>query len=266
MIEKPTKPPTLSEKHGKRRERRAKSSLALSVLLHGLVGAGLVGVSFYAGSPQKPRRIYELNFGEATNKVEIAEAQAEVLEPEAVPVDEPIFRDPIDATLVETPAPLPDTTLVRELFEVTPVEDWTDQQLADDFLAPDTEVTLLPATPVTPVKPAQPTGNLQEDLPEVDPADDEDPEQAERLAPKRIEGKDPAYPRLSSRLKEQGAVALRLTLDEAGRVRGVELVESSGYSRLDEAAMSAAPKWRFDLTPSDVLRNFVHTVHFKLDR
>jgi TonB family protein len=49
-------------------------------------------------------------------------------------------------------------------------------------------------------------------------------------------------------------------------VRGVELVESSGYSRLDEAAMSAAPKWRFDLTPSDVLRNFVHTVHFKLDR
>ena len=109
--------------------------------------------------------------------------------------------------------------------------------------------------------PAEVADELPEEVPEVDPADLDG---NELHPPQRIEGKDPDYPRLSSRLKEQGDVVLRLTLDEQGRVRGVELVESSGYSRLDEAAMSAAPKWRFDLTPAGVLRIFEHTVHFQL--
>ena len=87
--------------------------------------------------------------------------------------------------------------------------------------------------------------------------------------PNRIDGDDAGYPRMSEALGEQGDVELRLTLDEEGRVRGVELLKGSGFERLDEAAMSAAPKWRFDLTPpagfaaEDVLRTFIHVVHFK---
>jgi TonB family protein len=261
--DKPTKTPKLSEKHGKGRGRKAKSSLALSMVLHGLLGASLVGLSFYEGSAQKPRRVFEVTFGGAPQTIDVAESEVEVLEPETLPADDFLAGDLTDGTLLDTPGPLPDTTLVRERLEVTPVEDWTDQQLADDFQARDTGVSLLPIAVEAPVPPAEVPDEPIEDLPEVDPTD---PEADERHPPQRIEGKDPDYPRLSSRLKEQGAVVLRLTLDEEGRVRGVELVESSGYSRLDEAAMSAAPKWRFDLTPNGVLRIFEHTVHFKLAR
>lgn len=263
MNEEPTKTLKLSEKHGKRRGRKTKRSLAFSVLLHGLLGASLVGVSFYEGSSQKPRRVFEVNFGGPAQAIDVAEAEVEILEPDSPPQDDSLTPELADGTLLDTPGPLPDTTLASDLLEVTPVEDWTDQQLADDFLARDTGVSLLPMEVEPPVIPFDVPEELPEDLAEVEPTDLE----ADELhPPQRIEGKDPDYPRLSSRLKEQGTVVLRLSLDEEGRVRGVELVESSGYSRLDEAAMSAAPKWRFDLTPSGVLRIFEHRVHFKLAR
>lgn len=263
MNDKPTKTPKLSEKHGKGRERKAKSSLALSMLMHGLLGASLVGVSFYEGSPQKPRRVFEVNFGGAAQTIDVAESEVEILEPDSLTAADLLDRELAAGTLLDTPGPLPDTAMVRERFEVTPVEDWTEQQLADDFQARDTGVSLLPPAIEAPVLPAEVADELPEEVPEVDPADLDG---NELHPPQRIEGKDPDYPRLSSRLKEQGDVVLRLTLDEQGRVRGVELVESSGYSRLDEAAMSAAPKWRFDLTPAGVLRIFEHTVHFQLAR
>ena len=180
-----------------------------------------------------------------------------------------MVQEPADETWLETPGPAPDTSMVRERLDVTPVEEWTDQQLVDDFQARDTGATLLAQAPVE-VEPAVgsglPPGGAPDKLPEVDPSPVVDPEQPEGLAPQRVDGEDPEYPRLSARLKEQGDVVLRLTLDEEGRVRGVELVESSGYIRLDEAAMSAAPKWRFDLTPEGALRRFEHTVHFQLAR
>ena len=267
MSEKPTKTATLSEKHGKGRERKAKKSLALSVLLHGLLGASLVGVTFYAGSSDKPRRVFELTFGEREDAVELAVSEVEVLAPELVQPDESMVPEPSAEVWFDSPVPLPDTTLAEDSTLVSPVEDWADEQLVDDFQARDGEATLLPIsiTPTEPVDLGDPDGATDEEQLELAP-DEESDEDPELATPKRIEGKDPAYPRLSSRLKEQGDVELRLTLDDEGRVRGVELVTTSGYSRLDEAAMSAAPKWRFDVTPEGVLRSFVHTVHFRLDR
>ncbi|MDG2144360.1 MAG: energy transducer TonB [Planctomycetota bacterium] len=266
MTEKLTKTPKLSEKHGKRRERKTKGSLALSVFLHGLLGASLVGVSFYAGSPQKPRRIFELTFGEPPETAVIAKAEVEVLDSAPLVPEEISERDLVDGTLLETPQPLPDTTILPEQYELTPVEDWTSQQLDDMFQARDAGISLLPVEVELAESQDETVGELEDEQPNAEQADPEFSDDVEPRIPLRIEGEDPDYPRLSSRLKEQGDVILRLTLDDEGRVRGVELLESSGYIRLDEAAMSAAPKWRFDLTVEGVLRCFDHTVHFQLAR
>jgi periplasmic protein TonB len=54
----------------------------------------------------------------------------------------------------------------------------------------------------------------------------------------------PAYPALSRRLGETGKVTVLVELDETGAVASARVSESSGYTRLDEAALSAVRSWR----------------------
>lgn len=54
----------------------------------------------------------------------------------------------------------------------------------------------------------------------------------------------PSYPAISRRLGESGRVVLRVELDAAGRVSNAQLTRSSGYTRLDTAAVEAVMKWR----------------------
>lgn len=54
----------------------------------------------------------------------------------------------------------------------------------------------------------------------------------------------PPYPALSRRLGETGKVVLRVELDEAGRVSAAQVTASSGYARLDAAALAAVKAWR----------------------
>ncbi|WP_132858134.1 energy transducer TonB [Sulfuritortus calidifontis] len=55
----------------------------------------------------------------------------------------------------------------------------------------------------------------------------------------------PAYPALSRRMGEQGKVLLRVYVEPDGSAARVELKTSSGFERLDNAALSAVRKWRF---------------------
>jgi len=54
-----------------------------------------------------------------------------------------------------------------------------------------------------------------------------------------------AYPRLSRRAGESGRVLLRVFIDEAGLPAQLRVQSSSGYPRLDEAAIAAVQKARF---------------------
>jgi len=57
----------------------------------------------------------------------------------------------------------------------------------------------------------------------------------------------PPYPQISIRLSEEGTVRLRLFIDAEGRVEKAEVEKTSGYPRLDEAAMNHALRsWRFN--------------------
>ena len=55
----------------------------------------------------------------------------------------------------------------------------------------------------------------------------------------------PSYPRLSKRMGEQGEVRLKVQVGATGDVLMVELVKSSGFERLDEAALAAVKNWKF---------------------
>jgi periplasmic protein TonB len=56
---------------------------------------------------------------------------------------------------------------------------------------------------------------------------------------------EPTYPATSRRLGEEGSVQLRVFVDEKGRPQDVAVDRSSGHSRLDQAAISAVKRWRF---------------------
>ncbi|MBL8265914.1 energy transducer TonB [Steroidobacter sp.] len=56
---------------------------------------------------------------------------------------------------------------------------------------------------------------------------------------------EPTYPSSSRRAGEEGTVRLKVLVDANGRPRDVAVASSSGFARLDQAAMDAVRKWRF---------------------
>lgn len=55
----------------------------------------------------------------------------------------------------------------------------------------------------------------------------------------------PRYPVESRRRREEGTVRLRVSVGVDGRVSEIGVVRSSGFERLDDAALDAVRKWRF---------------------
>lgn len=55
----------------------------------------------------------------------------------------------------------------------------------------------------------------------------------------------PMYPAASRRRGEEGKVVLRVRVSAQGTSLAVEIKQSSGFARLDEAARAAVEKWRF---------------------
>ena len=68
---------------------------------------------------------------------------------------------------------------------------------------------------------------------------------AARIDPNYLHRPNPIYPALSKRRQEQGKVLLRVSLDHQGAVTAIGIEQSSGYDRLDQAALEAVSKWRF---------------------
>lgn len=64
-------------------------------------------------------------------------------------------------------------------------------------------------------------------------------------APVLLRAPPPAYPPRSVQRREEGVVVCRLEIGADGGVTTVELVRSSGYARLDEAALAALARWSF---------------------
>ena len=60
-----------------------------------------------------------------------------------------------------------------------------------------------------------------------------------------LQNPPPTYPRMSRRMGEQGTVVVRVFISPQGSADKAEVRTSSGYPRLDQAALDAVLRWRF---------------------
>ena len=106
----------------------------------------------------------------------------------------------------------------------------------------------MPDIAITENTPTNTISNVTNEKPKVAPPP---PPKDVTVAPKqnpRSPISQPEYPTMSKRLGEEGAVILFLTLDEDGRVTDAKVDTSSGFERLDEAAVKEAKRprnWKF---------------------
>lgn len=78
----------------------------------------------------------------------------------------------------------------------------------------------------------------------------------------------PEYPPISRRRGEEGNVTLRVKIREDGSVTAVELQRSSGFTRLDESAVSSVSRARFlrpDGSPPQRVVEKTFTLVFRLN-
>ena len=129
------------------------------------------------------------------------------------------------------------------------------------FIPEQTEVEPAPPAPVKPeIDPVMPTEQpmpeIQFDEPVVPPAETAVPASENAIAATEATGAvaqdlkarnrvEPTYPSSSRRAGEEGTVRLKVLVDEKGRPRDVAVATSSGFARLDQAAIDAVRKWRF---------------------
>lgn len=92
---------------------------------------------------------------------------------------------------------------------------------------------------------------------------------AEELAVNCPHRPAPVYPASARRLRESGTVLVKVWLSAQGEVEDAQIVESSGYVRLDKAALATVNRWRCNApsrngqpAPAVALQPF----HFDLNR
>ena len=126
-----------------------------------------------------------------------------------------------------------------------------------------------PAAPATPAPPSAPTSSPTSSpstspatTPSTAPTDsstsasgsgpalisephESHPETPAQVDPNYLHRPSPIYPAQSRRLREEGTVVLRVSLDARGTVQDIAIQTSSTFERLDQAALEAVRQWRF---------------------
>ena len=118
--------------------------------------------------------------------------------------------------------------------------------IADPAPAPNAPTgTLAPVVPVVPVAPAPPSAESAAPIASAAPAPPPAAVQLPSSNADYLQNPKPAYPPLSKRLGEQGKVIVRVLIGADGVPQKGEIRQSSGFDRLDQAALATALKWRY---------------------
>lgn len=158
-------------------------------------------------------------------------------QPEAQPQTEssapkPTTEPPVPRPPRESPAPKPPT--VQEASSAAPSEPSSAASVAPADASPSAVGAQEAQAPISAPPPSK-NGPEGAGLPTISASAD-----AAYLNNPR-----PAYPTISRRRGEEGRVVLKVLVSSNGRPDVVEVAESSGHPRLDEAARKAVHAWRF---------------------
>jgi len=107
--------------------------------------------------------------------------------------------------------------------------------------------------PVLPESEAEEAKNLKKEIPDEtiseieSTAEDESAVAAiKEASPRYQKNPPPVYPRVARRRGHQGTVLLEVLVDRNGSVRDLRVLQTSGYSTLDNAALASVKGWIFD--------------------
>jgi protein TonB len=150
---------------------------------------------------------------------------------------------PLMVSLVPVPPPAPPAQPLRapDRLPVLPIDippPPVPQALPLEPVVPRPTPAVSPAITVAAL-PAAPASAPQE------PAPGPSPRMLPASAVQYLQPPAPVYPRASRRAGEAGRVVVRLFIDEAGLPRHVQVSQSCGHARLDEAAVVAVQNARF---------------------
>lgn len=199
-------------------------AIALTLILHGVFAWWLWQLK--TAEPIKPVELMSMEW--VDDKPDVA-APPKVETPPPAPV-EPV--DEPEHVLTQEVAPPPPPPVPKEKPKPQPKPTPTKVPVAQ--AAPTAEVKTESVAPPSPVAAsASPASVPVEQKPLV------------RAEADYLNNPKPSYPRLSKRMGEQGEVRLRVLVAADGRVASVQLSRSSGYERLDEAALESVKQWRF---------------------
>lgn len=140
----------------------------------------------------------------------------------------PALVEPLQTVFIDQPVsePEPEIEPVKpEIEELAPVDEPMPELQLEEIPAPPTEVAMPPSESAIAATPTE-TGATARQL-------------------KTTNRVEPVYPATSRRLGEEGTVRLRVLVDERGRAKDVDVMNSSGFDRLDQAAIDAVQRWRF---------------------
>ena len=118
---------------------------------------------------------------------------------------------------VKTEAPLP-----LAIADATPTSKSPTGEMAPAEVAPPVAAPQAAAAPPAPARVELPSSNAD-----------------------YLQNPKPAYPALSKRLGEQGKVVVRVFIAVDGSAQKAEIKQSSGFERLDQAALSTVLRWRY---------------------
>lgn len=150
---------------------------------------------------------------------------------------------PLTVDLIRLEAPPPEAPPPPEPPEPKVIPD---RPAAPAIVAPVHAVPLpSPTPPIRTVEQAPPPAAVS-DAPAAPPA--APPVAVADLAARMISAVPPRYPVESRRRREAGVVLLSLLLAEDGSVEDVRVQSSSGFDRLDRAALTAVRRWRWSPT------------------
>jgi protein TonB len=154
--------------------------------------------------------IYGLLYGLSLSRVDVPPTESKLVHVDAQPTQ----PEPVQT--------LPNVTLPQQSRIVIPVIDIPLTTLP-------TNVTSVQSTTVIPEQTAAAGQAAQVGLPvRVEPGLD------------RAHSGTPIYPAISRRMGEQGSVTLQVLVGPDGQVQDVKVLQSSGFGRLDNAAIDAA--------------------------
>lgn len=141
-------------------------------------------------------------------------------------VRQPAFVTPIEAVFIpeSTSEPEPEIKIKPEIDQPVAVDEPVPEVQFEEAVTPPSDVPV-PAS-ANAISGSQQQGAPAQDL-----------KTANRV--------DPIYPPASRRAGEEGTVRLKVLVDTSGRASNVAVTQSSGFPRLDQAAMEAVRKWRF---------------------